>query len=83
MKFLTKSREISMERYAQSLFDEAIKLCPNNDYAYREKAVPFKIWRFHHLEKLIDKAVEIKSQSKFGLQSLVQISVLRLSRCNY
>ena len=37
-EFLTKAEKFQWNEYAQSLFDEAIKLCPNNDYAYRENS---------------------------------------------
>ena len=73
-----KAEKFQWNEYAQSLFDEAIKLCPNNDYAYREKAVPFlKSGDFITWKKLIDKAVEINPNQNLGYRAWCRFQFLR------
>jgi tetratricopeptide (TPR) repeat protein len=42
-----------------------------------EKKQFFKIWRFHHLEKLIDKAVEINPNQNLGYRAWCRFQFLR------
>lgn len=73
-----KAEKFQWNQYAQSLFDEAIKLCPNNDYAYREKAVPYlKAGDFITWKKLIDKAVEISPIQNLGYRAWCRFQFLR------
>ena len=48
------------DRKSQEYFDESIALCPNFDYSYYEKAVPYaKRGLIKEWKQMIDKAVEI------------------------
>jgi tetratricopeptide (TPR) repeat protein len=52
---------------SQYQFDKAIELCPNFDYAYFEKAVPYlKRGDFITWKLLIDKAVELNPHQRLG-----------------
>lgn len=66
------------QKYSQIAFDEAIKLCPNFDYAYREKSVPYlKRGDFVTWKYLIDKAVEINPKANLGYRGWCQFQFLR------
>lgn len=63
---------------SQELFDKAIRLCPNMDYAYREKSVPYvKNGDFMTWKKLIDKAVEINPTDNLGYRGWCKYQFLR------
>ena len=63
---------------SQEGFNEAIKLCPNFDQAYREKSVPFlKRGDFITWRKLIDKAVEINPNGNLGYRAWCRFQFLR------
>jgi tetratricopeptide (TPR) repeat protein len=71
-KYAQGSRESQLE------FDEAIKLCPDFDYAYREKAVPFlKRGDFITWKKLIDKAVDLNPSVWLGVRGWCRFQFLR------
>ncbi|MBP7173186.1 MAG: tetratricopeptide repeat protein [Cloacibacterium sp.] len=72
------AEKFQWNEYAQTWFDEAIKLCATNDYAYREKAVPFlKAGDFITWKKLIDKAVEINPNHNLGYRAWCRYQFLR------
>nr|WP_315027442.1 hypothetical protein [uncultured Chryseobacterium sp.] len=57
------AEEIQWAQYAQELFDEAIKLYPVNDFAFKEKSIPYlKSDDFITWRKLVDKAVKLDFQ---------------------
>lgn len=63
---------------SQKLFDQAIALCPENDAAYAEKAVPFlKRGEFISWKKLIDKAVELNPKMHLGYRGWCKYQFLR------
>ncbi|WP_076447339.1 tetratricopeptide repeat protein [Chryseobacterium sp. RU37D] len=63
---------------SQKMLDMAIKLCPNMDYAYREKSVPYlKRGDFITWKKLIDKAVEINPKNNLGYRGWCKYQFLR------
>ena len=63
---------------SQILFDEAIKLCPNLDWAYFEKAVPYlKRGEFLTWLRLIDKAVKINPRAHLGYRGWCKYQFLR------
>lgn len=65
-------------KYAQMGFDEAIRLCPNFDYAYREKSVPYlKRGDFVTWKILIDKAVKLNPIANLGYRGWCQFQFLR------
>ncbi|WP_336667476.1 tetratricopeptide repeat protein [Elizabethkingia anophelis] len=65
-------------RDSQIAFDKAIELCPNFDYAYREKSVPYlKRGDFITWKKLIDKAVELNPKANLGYRGWCQYQFLR------
>jgi tetratricopeptide (TPR) repeat protein len=56
----TAATEEQGSKNFQELFDKAISLCPNFDYAYFEKSVPYiKRGEIAEWKTLIDKAIEI------------------------
>ncbi len=66
------------DKYSQIAFDKAIKLCPNFDYAYREKSVPYlKRGDFLTWKILIDKAVEINPTSNLAYRGWCNFQFLR------
>ncbi|AYZ37963.1 hypothetical protein EGY07_21710 [Chryseobacterium indologenes] len=72
------AEKIQWTQYAQELFDEAIKLCPTNDFAFKEKAVPYlKSGDFVTWKKLIDKAVELDPQKNLGYRGWCKFQFLR------
>jgi len=65
-------------RESQIKFDSAIKLCPNFDYAYREKSVPYlKRGDFVTWKKLIDKAVELDPMGNLGYRGWCRYQFVR------
>ncbi|PWN66848.1 hypothetical protein C1631_019200 [Chryseobacterium phosphatilyticum] len=61
------AEKIEWTQYAQELFDEAIKLCPTNDFAFKEKTVPYlRSEDFVNWKKLIDKAVKLDPKKNLG-----------------
>ena len=72
------AEQIQWNLYGQDLFDEAINLCPKNDFAFREKSVPFlKSGDFITWKKLIDKAVEINRAENLGYRGWCKFQFLR------
>lgn len=70
----------SYQGYKQSqvTFDRAIELCPNFDYAYREKSVPYlKRGDFITWKKLIDKAVSLNPRSNLSYRGWCKYQFLR------
>lgn len=64
--------------YSQIAFDKAIELCPDFDYAYREKSVPYlKRGDFITWKKLIDKAVTLNPKENLGYRGWCQYQFLR------
>ncbi|UCA61834.1 hypothetical protein KB553_10020 [Chryseobacterium rhizoplanae] len=65
-------------KQSQMAFDKAIELCPNFDYAYREKSVPYlKRGDFITWKKLIDKAVTLNPNNNLGYRGWCQYQFLR------
>jgi tetratricopeptide (TPR) repeat protein len=63
---------------SQLKFDKAIALCPNLDYAYFEKAVPYlKRGDFVTWRGLIDKAVELNPMVHLGYRGWCRYQFLR------
>ena len=63
---------------SQMDFDKAIELCPDFDYAYREKSVPYlKRGDFVSWKKLIDKSVEISPINNLGYRGWCKYQFLR------
>lgn len=62
----------------QEIFDDAIKICPKFDYAYREKSVAYlKSGDFITWKKLIDKAVELDYASNLGYRGWCRYQFFR------
>lgn len=69
---------IQGSKLSQSIFDEAIKMCPRLDFAYKEKAVPYlKRGDFITWKKLIDIAVEINPEANLGYRGWCKYEFLR------
>jgi tetratricopeptide (TPR) repeat protein len=65
-------------RESQVLFDEAIKHCPNFDYAWMEKSVPYlKNGDFVNWKKLIDEAVRLNPSGHLGYRGWCRFQFLR------
>jgi predicted Zn-dependent protease len=65
-------------RSSQMAFDRAIKLCPNLDYAYFEKSVPYlKRGDFISWRKMMDKAVELNPVMYLGRRGWDRYQFLR------
>lgn len=65
-------------KQSQIAFDKAIELCPDFDYAYREKSVPYlKRGDFIMWKILIDKAVEINPNANLGYRGWCHYQFLR------
>ncbi|WP_312299195.1 tetratricopeptide repeat protein [Chryseobacterium sp.] len=65
-------------KQSQIAFDKAIKLCPNFDYAYREKSVPYlKRGDFITWKELIDKAVELNPKNNLAYRGWCKYQFLR------
>jgi tetratricopeptide (TPR) repeat protein len=63
---------------SQKMFDEAINLCPNLSYAWKEKAVPhLKSGDFITWERLIKKAVEYDPQGILGYRGWCRFQFFR------
>ena len=63
---------------SQIKFDSATKLCPNFDYAYREKSVPYlKRGDFITWKKLIDKAVAVDPMANLGYRGWCRFQFVR------
>jgi tetratricopeptide (TPR) repeat protein len=63
---------------SQEMFDQAIEMCPNFDYAYSEKSVPhLKRGDFIAWKKLIDKAVQINPKDNLGYRGWCKYQFLR------
>lgn len=72
------AEEIEWSLYGQNLFEEAIKLCAKNDFAFREKSVPYlKSGDFVTWKKLIDKAAEINPAENLGYRAWCEFQFLR------
>lgn len=72
------AESIQGQKYSQIAFDKAIELCPNFDYAYREKSVPYlKRGDFITWKLLIDKAVDINPKANLGYRGWCQFQFLR------
>ncbi|CAA7385896.1 tetratricopeptide repeat protein [Chryseobacterium fistulae] len=72
------AEKIQWTQYAQELFDEAIKECPTNDFAFKEKAVPYlKSGDFVTWKALIDKAVELDPKKNLGYRGWCKFQFLR------
>ena len=77
-ELVKKAEQYQGLNYSQMAFDEAIKLCPSFDYAYREKSVPYlKRGDFVTWKKLIDKAVELNPKQNLGYRGWCQYQFLR------
>jgi predicted Zn-dependent protease len=77
-KIVSESKAVQGTRQSQKEFDMAIKLCPNFDYAYFEKSIPYlKTGDFVTWRKLIDKAVEINPKSHLGYRGWCRFQFLR------
>jgi tetratricopeptide (TPR) repeat protein len=77
-KLVNLAEVIQGQKYSQIAFDEAIKLCPGFDYAYREKSVPYlKRGDFVTWKILIDKAVELNPTANLGYRGWCQFQFLR------
>lgn len=73
-----KAERFQGSKESQMLFDKAIEMCPNLDYAYREKSVPFlKRGDFKTWKILIDKAVEINPQLHLGARAWCKFQYLK------
>lgn len=65
-------------RASQLQFDKAIELCPDFDYAYFEKAVPYlKRGDFVTWKKLIDRAVELNPTGHLGYRGWCRYQFVR------
>ena len=65
-------------KYSQIAFDKALELCPNFDYAYREKSVPYlKRGDFVTWKILIDKAVNLNPKNNLGYRGWCKYQFLR------
>ena len=65
-------------RISQLRFDQAIALCPQLDYAYFEKAVPYlKRGDFNAWKQLIDKAVALNPREHLGYRGWCRYQFLR------
>jgi tetratricopeptide (TPR) repeat protein len=65
-------------RESQRQFDRAIELCPELDFAYVEKAVPYlKRGDFITWKKLIDKAVELNPTGRLGYRAWCRYQFVR------
>lgn len=77
-KIAVNAEQYQGHKYSQMDFDKAIKLCPNFDYAYREKSVPYlKRGDFITWKKIIDKAVEINPNDNLGYRGWCKYQFLR------
>ncbi len=66
------------QREFQETFDEAIKICPNFAYAYREKSTAYlKSGDFLTWKKLIDKAVHYDSGLNLGYRAWCRYQFFR------
>ncbi|MEM1120630.1 MAG: hypothetical protein AAGJ18_09280 [Bacteroidota bacterium] len=66
--YLEKQRAVyQFSNFYQEKYDEAIAICPNYDYAYRNKSTPYvKSGDFLTWKKLMDKAVELNPKEHLG-----------------
>lgn len=65
-------------KFSQMDFDKAIEMCPNFDYAYREKSVPYlKRGDFITWKKIIDKAVDVNPSDNLGYRGWCKYQFLR------
>jgi len=63
---------------SQQKFDEALRLCPALDYAWREKSVPYlKRGDFVTWKKLMDKAVELNPVLYLGIRGWCRYQFVR------
>jgi tetratricopeptide (TPR) repeat protein len=66
------------QREFQEILDNAIKICPNFAYAYREKSTAYlKSGDFLTWKKLIDKAVELDYGSNLGYRAWCRYQFFR------
>jgi tetratricopeptide (TPR) repeat protein len=73
-----KAERIQWTMKGQSMFDEAIALCPSISYSWREKAVPYlKIGDFLTWKTLIDKAVEYEPKANLGYRGWCRYQFFR------
>jgi len=74
----TEAEGAQGSRQSQTSFDRAIEMCPELDYAYMEKAVPYlKRGDFVTWKKLIDKAVNLKPTQHLGYRGWCRYQFLR------
>lgn len=77
-KISINAEQYQGHKYSQIDFDKAIELCPNFDYAYREKSVAYlKRGDFITWKKIIDKAVEINPNDNLGYRGWCKYQFLR------
>jgi tetratricopeptide (TPR) repeat protein len=74
----TEAEKYQGLKKSQIQFDKAIELCPQFDYAYFEKSVPYlKRGDFITWKKLIDKAVELNPTGHLGYRGWCRYQFLR------
>jgi tetratricopeptide (TPR) repeat protein len=74
----TKDDAPQGSRNSQLQFDKAIELCPDFDYAYFEKSVPYlKRGDFVNWKTLIDKAVALNPSAHLGYRGWCRYQFLR------
>jgi tetratricopeptide (TPR) repeat protein len=74
----TKAEADQGSKASQVQFDKAIDLCPDFDWAYFEKAVPYlKRGDFITWKKLIDKAVELNPTVHLGYRAWCRYQFIR------
>lgn len=65
-------------KLSQMRFDQSISMCPDLDYAYMEKAVPYlKRGDFAAWRKLIDKAVDLNPKEHLGYRGWCRYQFLK------
>ena len=63
---------------SQRLFDRSLQQCPNLDYAYFQKAIPFlKRGQFIEWKKMIDQAVELNPTQHLGYRGWCRFQFLK------